>query len=433
MRIKSGYVAAAGFSISDFQSRHYVIDNISGPDGRGRVTVTGKDVLKLADDKRAQCPAPTTGLLTVALTDVATSMTLTSGTEGEYTAEGDYIRIGDEIIRAPVGNRSANVFSNLTRGAFNTTGEAHAIGDSLQSCKHLNATNVIDLVEDLLTNYAGINSAFINSTDWAAEETNWYATSDITTLITEPTGINQLVNELAEQFFFQVWWNEIDQEILLKAIVPPVVASIPTWTDEAGLIADKTRIGRDDNQRLTRVLIYYNARTPIDVTEPEDYESAYIIIDADAESADEYNDQRLQVIFGRFIDSESLAVQTGGRLLNRFRNTLQNAVVQVDAKDADIWTGDIAVIDSIRLQGHAGANAETQFQAMSAKELTRDLSGSTYEFKMLEVNYGGRYGYIGPDTLNDYDVESAANLAAYGFISPDSGVFSDSEPAYKVI
>lgn len=435
LKIKTGYLSPSGFFETDFQSRAYVIESISGPDGAGKVTITAKDVLKLADDDRALAPAATTGKLVSDITDTDTSLTVTSGTEGEYTAEGDYIRIGDEIIQAPIANRSSNVFSNLTRGAFNTEAAAHSTDDSLQSCKHLNATNVIDLVEDLLINYASIPAQYINSTDWAAEETNWYSTSTITTLISEPTGVNELINKLAEEYFFQVWWNEIEQEIKLMAIVPPsTAAAIPTWTDESNLIEGKTSIDRNDDDRLTRVLFYYNPRTPLDHSDPEDFESVYVIIDADAEGLDKYADERVKIIYGRFVATESLAVQTSGRLLNRFKNTPKTATVQVDAKDASIWTGDIAVIESARLQGFDGAAAGTRFQVQSVKEKTdKALSGSVYEYKLLEINFGSRYAYIGPDTLNDYDVESDANKEAYAFIAPDSGVFDDGEPAYKII
>jgi hypothetical protein len=196
IRIHSGYIGDA-FDLDNFQTRHYVIDNIEGPDARGQITITAKDILKLADDKRAVAPAPSTGALVSGISAAATSLTVTSGTESEYNAESDYLRIGDEIIQAPAANRSANVFSNLTREAFGTTASTHSAGDSVQACKHLDDVNVVDLVKDLLENYAGIDTGFIVDADWNAERDTWYSSTTIQTLITEPDGVSKLINALA--------------------------------------------------------------------------------------------------------------------------------------------------------------------------------------------------------------------------------------------
>ena len=115
LRIKTGYIGDS-FDIADFQTRHYVMDQVTGPDRTGRVTIVAKDILKLADDKRAEAPASSTGELVADISASDTSLTVTSGTEGEYNAEGDYLQIGHEPILSPVSTRSGNVFGNHTRG-----------------------------------------------------------------------------------------------------------------------------------------------------------------------------------------------------------------------------------------------------------------------------------------------------------------------------
>ena len=57
MRIKTGYLTTAGtYDASNFQTRTYFVESISGPDPSGKVTVKGKDVLKFADREKAQLP-----------------------------------------------------------------------------------------------------------------------------------------------------------------------------------------------------------------------------------------------------------------------------------------------------------------------------------------------------------------------------------------
>jgi len=433
LRIKSGYIADP-FNASDFQTRNYIIDSISGPDAAGRFTIGAKDVLKLADDKRAQAPIPTTGVLVADITDVATSLTVTSGTESEYTAEGDYLRIGEEVIQSPVANRSSNVFSNLTRGAFNTTAEAHELGDGVQSCKYLNAVNVVDLVEDLLENYASVPTAYIVDADWDAERDNYYSSAVINTVISKPTGVTELVNQLAKQFFFQIWWNEIDQEIIFHPIVPPRnVAVINEFNDDQHLIDKSVVLAANEESRLTRVLVYYNPSNPIDIDDPENYQGIYVIIEADAESAAEYNDIRQEVILAHFVDSEALAVQVGGRLLNRFRNVPRMLNFKLDTKDATDWTGNYIDINSARIVGEGGANKVTRFQVTSVQEVTAPLPGTVYQYKAIELNFTGNYGYIGPNTLGEYSAEDDADRANYAFISPATGIFADLTTAYRII
>lgn len=431
MRVKTGYIDESG--IVFFKIRNYVIDNIEGPDANGRYTITAKDILKLADDDRVVAPAHTTGTLDSSITAGASSLTVTSGTESEYAGE-EYIRIGDEIILAPTANRSANVFSNLSRNQFGTEASAHDAGDQVQVCLELSSTNVVDFVRTLLTTHAGIDSSYITTADWDAERDLWYSGTTLNTLITKPEGIASLINDLARQFFFQVWWDEVAQKILFRPIVPPAAdTTINAYDDDNHFVADSVKAKRDDRRRLTRVLFYYNPITPIETDDPEDYKSAYIRIFTDEESADEYGDIRQTVIMGRFVDSESIAVQTAGRMLSRYVRSPRDLEFIVDAKDADLDTGDLIDVNSRRVQGADGANELTRFQVLSVKEETRPMSGHRYRYTALEVNFKSRYGYIGPDSLNDYDAESDANKAQYGFIAPDTAIFDDGEDAYRII
>ena len=432
LRIKSGYIDDAGFDIADFQTRNYVIDSMTGPNASGVFTIVAKDILKLADDKRALCPAPSTGLLVAGITAGATSLTVTSGTESEYASD-TYLRIGEEIILSPTGNRAANVFSNLSRGQYNTAAEAHDLGDSVQTCYRAN-DNVVDLVETLLTTFAGISSSYIPASDWASEETRWLSTATVDTLITAPEGVTSILQKLCEQYYFQIWWDEIVQEIKLKAIVPPSAVTPPvTVNEDSNLLKDKTSALRDDDKRLSRVVVYYNPRNPVEVTKPEHFKSLYIIVDSDAESAIEYGDQRVKIIYAEFITSLADAARTGSRLLNRFVDSPNSIKLSLDAKDSSFRTGDLIKVDSARTQNADGSNRTMTMQVMSVQENTKGLSGSVYDYNLLQVGFGGRYANIGPDTLNDYSSESDANLLAYAFVGPATGGFDDGESVYLII
>ena len=60
LRVKEGTV---GQDVASMRTRHYVISEWVGPDAQGRVTITAKDVLDLADNDKALCPTPNEGCL----------------------------------------------------------------------------------------------------------------------------------------------------------------------------------------------------------------------------------------------------------------------------------------------------------------------------------------------------------------------------------
>jgi len=427
-RLKTGYVDQSG--TLNVQTQNFIIENITGPDKNGNYKIVAKDILKLADDERSQCPVASTGKLTGAITSSATSLTVTSGTESEYSDEE--IRIGDEVIQAPIANRSANVFSNLTRGAWNTTAAAHAIDDSVQECKHFNAVNVVDIFDDLLTNYAGISASYIPTTDWDAEKDAWFAGHNLTALITEPTGVKTMMDELSEQVMVYVWWEPVAQEIKLKAIAPPL-STLVTLDDDAHFIGDvAVKVTPDD--RKSRVLVYYNPRTPIDFENPEDFDALYGDIDAGAESVDQYGDSRLKVIFARWITSDSIALTTGSRLKNQFRDSPKMISFTLDAKDSDNLTGDFIKVDSRHIQDENGANAVTLSQILSVEEITKDAPGTHYRVSAQQAQYSGRYARIMSSSASstysaatNNEKETGCYIAASG-----GGDFSDGGTGYKI-
>ncbi len=239
---------------------------------------------------------------------------------------------------------------------------------------------------------------------------------------------------MAEQFYFQIYWNEIDQEIKFNAIVPPRATDpVPTLDQEANIISDSLDSKSGEDKRLTRIVFYFGPRNPVEVDDPENYRGLVVHIAADEEGPDLYDDKRQRVILAPYVDTAGLAIQTAGRILSRYRSPPREIVFELDAKDSDLWTGDLADIVSRRLQGVDGANETTQFQIISAQELTTAAKRGVYKYRALENNYTGRFAYIGPNTLNDYDVETDANKLAYGFIALDTALFSNGDPAYSII
>lgn len=558
--LKKGYIDETG--TLQTSTEYYVIEDISGLDSNGNAKIIAKDILKLADDERAQCPVASTGKLTAAISAAATSLTVTSGTEHEYKSadtvvnggfdsdtgwysSGDsnisggtlnltaptgnrkiyntagvandytvaqritftisnstasvgvrirlydknhgylywfgttdyvtdgtyhvdipandaiadfivgfywassntggmsiddvscgeadeYIRIGDEVILAPYANRTANVFANLTRNAWNTIAASHALGDAVQACKYYNARNVVDICKDQIARHARIDATYIPTADWVTEKDTWFSGHNLTALITEPTGVKTLLDEISEQMMLFMWWDSINQEIKLKAIAPPTAASL-TLTDGANFVGTPS-VKTIPNDRKSRVVIFYNPRNPLNFKAVKDFDSVYGDIGNDSESADQNGDIRLKVIYARWITSDSVAVTTGSRLLNQFKATPKTITFIMDAKDTDSQTGDFVNLDTRQLQGETGANEVTLARILSVEELTKDAPGTHFKYIAQPSVFAGRYAKImSSGSSSVYSSATNAEKESGAYIAASGGAdFADGGSGYKI-
>lgn len=433
-RIISGTVSS-GFDWSNFQSREYFIEEIRGPDKNGRVDIIAKDVLKLADAARAQAPAASGGELLNDLDAVSTSAAIVNGT---YAASG-WIRIGDELIQYTTRSGSGTfsdpwVLSGMTRNdvTFGSLPDTHDEGDSVQQCLVYQAQSVRDVIDDLLVNYAGIDSAYIVAADWDAEEATWLSAATVTTIISEPTGVDQLIAELQEQCQLRIWWDEVNQEIRFKVLAAPTGVSIDALDRDSHILADSVRVKDMSKDRLSQVWIYYD---PADYTSTElsNYKRLFIQSDALAEGDDQYAETRVHTIKSRWFDESNLAIvsQTASRYLANRRDNPREISFSLDAKDSGYQVGDVVSVAVDEIQAVDGSRADTRVLITQAEE---KVGGHRYDFVALTGIGGGRYGNIGPNTLNNYTAESDANQIAYAFICDSATLkMSNGDDPYQVI
>lgn len=378
MRVLEGYID--GSSTTDFRTREYIIDDISGPTADGQVTITGKDVLAKAADVRAKAPQASTGTLAAGITSGQTTATLATGTGSQYS-NGDHIRINDEIIL--INTILVDSITSMSRSQGGTTAAAHNSGDAVQLCLTYTDEPIIDVVNDLLQNYAGISSSFIPYTDWEAEETESLSGYLMTTIISEPTGVLTLLKELVEITLLDIWYDDTDQEIKLK-LQTPFTSVTEELTDSLDILEDSLRVKDLNNERLTRVLIYYGIRNYAkDLGKTENYSLIQFDIDADKEGTNKYGDERIKVIKSRWFDSSNSTqvALTAQRLLDRFGITPKEIEFALDAKDAErVVTGDVLDITSRIEQDVDGMPATQRYQITEVKPY---LPGSQYKYTAL--------------------------------------------------
>lgn len=431
LRIRTAYITEP-WDWANTEDRVYMLESITGPDRRGNIKLIAKDLLKLADDKRAQCPPATKGELTATLTTGETgSFTITSGEGADYPAADGEISINDEIIG--YATRAGDTFSTLTRAQWGTVADEHDEGDRVQLCKSWTSVNVVDIIEELLTTYAGIDGAYIPTTDWADEKALWLASHNFTTIIIEPEGVNKLLGELMQQAMLYIWWDEIAQLVKLRTLAPSQLNALPdTINDDEHILADSVSVKEYPKGRYSQVWVFYAIKDYTDGLNVKNFTKVDIQADAGAESADQYGDQRILKVYSRWMNAANAgqAAALAGRLFARVRDNPIVVKFALDAKDSSYWTGDAININTDSLQDVSGANAVSLINILSA---TEKETGTRFEYEAMVEFFSGFYGFIMANTAPVFSAATDEEKRAGGYIAPNSGVFSDGTDAYKII
>lgn len=371
VRIRTGY---RGQELHEFTMLTYLIERIDGPDPSGRVTLRAKDVLRLADDDKAVAPKVSPGMLIADVPDntLPAFLRVTGASAADYPAPR-WVRIGREIFAysSVTTISSSEIRLNLTaRGQYNTEQKAHRAGDRVQWCYVVQDANLATLVYQLLTTFAGVPTEYIDLPAWQAERNAWLAAFNVWAVISEPTGVRQLISELAEQCQFSLWWDERARRIRFEALKPLDGLALAQLNDDEHIVADSVRMRAEPNSRASQVWVFYDVTDPTERVDTDtNYRRILVRADLDAESPDEYGEAVIYKVHSRWLTSEAQALNAASRILERRRDPQRTVTLDADAKDGEIWTGDVIDVLHRGIVDFEGRPALTRFQVTSAEEV----------------------------------------------------------------
>jgi hypothetical protein len=417
LRVYEGYI---GQEIENMLVRHYFIDAINGPDSNGNVQIVSKDPLKLADRQKAQVPPASPGKLREALDLTVTELDIKNAVEADYDPAGT-IRIGDELMtyttRSIVTISSVDYvrLSGITRGTDNSIIQEHKEDALVQLCVRYTDEKVWEVIYDLLVTYAQIPSQYIPFTDWEDEGEVWLPQFNISTLLSKPEGVGDVLNEIFQQVLAYIWWDERDQEIKFRAI-RPLIGNAPTITDDNNIIANSVALSTDPKNRVSQVWVYWDQKNLAeDLTKESNYQQLRIRADLEAESPDQYGEQRIRKIFARWIQNDAQAINLSARLLGAsFRNP-KILKLRLDAKDRALWTADVVDVIHRNIVDFTGLPESERYQVLSVEEV---VPGEVVQYEMQRFIFRGtRFGfYMEADAPNFEDAteeERDGNVAWY--------------------
>lgn len=430
LRVKTGYLVDGAYDDANFQTRHYVMDSIRGPDQSEMWTIVAKDALKLADNDKSQAPLPTHGFLSTDIGDVSgVTVTLTpTGIGSEYDTSGT-IYVDKEAI---LFTRSGDDLYLVERGTDGTTAATHSANAPVQQCLRYEDQLPHEVVYDLLVTYAGIPSGYIDLAAWEEESVAWLGGHTLSRLITKPMGVKALLDELMQQGLCTIWWDEIQQKIPFMAVRPPYPLDVMALDETYNLLKGSISVIEAVDQRITQVWVFFGQ---VDFTidnRDSNYTSRYIAEDVDAESADEYDGVGILKVYANWLQTgdTSQARLIAFRLLSRYRDNLTTVQFSLDAKDSDLWTGDSATLACRQLIDEAGVQTPVMVQVVQAQDMA---DGTRFNYQGMVSNFFGRYGYITEDTMVDYDDATDDERLVNGFITQDDGKMPDGSDGYEMV
>lgn len=421
VRVYSGY---NGQSLSQMRRQTYVLDAVDW--ARDSVALRCRDFLSLTEFRRAQVPEASPGRLDSVLNDTATSLDLVGDQREAYPAAGT-LRIADEIMTYSGGLTydsltDTTTISNLTRGTDGSSAEEHDVDEGVQLCRRYTAARVDDVLTDLLLNDARIPAQAVDLAGLFSETENSLLAYSLTTLISEPTGVDQLIGEIAEQCSFYIWWDERDQLVRFQAI-KPLIAVAKTFQQDVDIIADTFELVERPKERITTISGFYNPRNfADDLTKPTNYENQLVVSNSSASAREQYGElPQTREVFSRWLTTNAQMNQTLSRYSVRYAEVPRYARFMVDAKDRAIWVGDfVSISHDFLVDARGNLDTRRRWLVIEAEEVE---PGHAQKLHCVDVTLDGLIYVITENGLPNYT--PALFDAGNAFITNNDGTNPD--------
>lgn len=426
------YDGYEGEALSAMRQRLYILDNLSGPDASGAVSLQGISPLIEAEGEKSMFPPVMDVKLVDAITAVATTIQVVTNDETNLSrvlgiGGSKGMRIGSEILfytGYTVVTPGIYDLTGCVRGVLGTAAAVAAANARVQRIGYFKDVPTWECGRYLLTDHTPVGAARIG-TSWQTEGDDYLLIFRSTTVISDPKPVETLMGQIAQQGMFYVWWDEYAQRVEMRAIRAPEGA-VRKVGRAAEIIAGSSELRREPDSLLTRVFIYY---APVDPTKSD--KANYLIIDGVVEGANE-----VPQAAGRSFTLEIVAdwVNTAvhaqfliTRVMSRYRDIPRFLTFRVSAKDREIQVGDVLEVDTPEIVDSEGRLREERWQVISWSEA---VPGEVYLIDTQTFDLIGRFaGWMAAG--NDYATSTQAEQDEGGFWSDASGLMPDGSDGYQ--
>lgn len=433
LNIYDGY---RGDALAAMRKRTYAVDSIEGPDGSGRVTISGLDPLVLSTSQKSKFPEEMDVRLSAAITASQTTIRVQTAEPAKLSkAYGNltgiyHLRIGDEVLSyTGVTTIEAGVYdlTGCVRGVIGVA--ATATADT--RCQRVGRYVDIPTWEigfDLLTAHTPLPAAYVDHAVWANEGDTYLPTLRSTVWIMEPTLVDDLMGEVCQQGMFYYWWDEVSQSVPMLAVRPPK-AAVATLDWRTDIVRASTELRREPDSLLTRVFVYYDQRDPFaSRTEPANYRVISGRIEATTEHPDAAGGAKPLSIFARFVNSEAHAVQIIQRILSRYSMVPRFLTLRLDAKDMTITVGDVCDVTTREVVDSEGRLLSDRWQVISWSEVRH---GEIYLIDLQTYDYVGAFAFWMADGSPEFADATETERATGAWWAGDDGNYPDGTSGHQ--
>ena len=435
VRVLRGF-NASGFVLADFEQvgPAYTLSDVQLGPGECRVTCESP----LAQLRKRKVPFAINddNVLTAAISAPATTLAVTDGSEypdpADFTRNNIYVEIeeigatADEICRV-----TSITGNNLTvvRGQFGTTATAHSINSPVKHIACFGTTagaavNSIDTLQDLME-WAGVAAADVDTAKFNSLKNIHWPGDDVVRIVRRPHTVAQLMQEIREIRGILIYLDSAAK--WAAALIGARVAS-DSFDDDS---MRNVSVTETDKDRRTRVALWYD---PVEdnAREPEDFRKSVIVIDANLETANNFNDVRERQVLDKWL-SPTFAVakirNLAKILITRTAHGVRTVEFDLEVKDGTVYVGDAVTITTRELTDIYGNQVAMPCVITSRKEAGR----GAVRYTAIDTNFSGRFFIWGPDTMtDDYDTSTDADKAFGYWGDDDNRVGASLVEGYKV-
>ena len=263
---------------------------------------------------------------------------------------------------------------------------------------------------------------------WAAERDAYLSFFLLNGLVSEPTGVMELISSILLQTMTYAWWDERTSLIKIKA-VRGIDAEPDLLTEENHIIADSFSIEERPVDRASQAWVYYGKRSPVaDDNKPASFKAAEIFANLESETDELYGEASIRKVWGNFLSTGATAGTVGSKIVTRFADTPNVCTFQLDAKDRDYWLG-----DQVRISHHLDVDefGQRQVRTWTIVQAEEIVSGEIVKYEAEDTTLYGLISYIMANSAVDYPGPELAPFQN-GYIGDAAGLLSDGSNCARI-
>jgi hypothetical protein len=271
----------------------------------------------------------------------------------------------------------------------------------------------------------------IDDNEWDFEGGTFLSTILLTVGYPEPTPVSQVISDAARDGLFNTFWDDRKQRMPLRAVRPS--SDVPVLlSDQYSIIADSARLETETEQRITRVLIYFDRRNPVEGADNfTNYRLADGRIFTEGESPNFADGSVRELrIFSGGIRTRTNALLLNNGILSQRQFSPQYMTIDLDAKDIDI-----SLADEVDLQSKDVINPDGSPRIVRWKVRTWTETAPGHRLRLqLELSQfqaGKRYGKIMENSAPIYSEATEEQRANGCWLADDAtGLMPNGDPPF---